>query len=126
MLLRVAAVLTAALMLDGCATTALRSYVGKDLRAVAERYGPPTAHARLPNGTDSFQWVVTHRHTPANSAPLTTFLPLKTASLQARSAAAQAGVLFGGMCIYTVFARRDGPDGPWKVVGFQAPRIDCD
>lgn len=72
MMLRVAAVLGTALALGGCATRALRSYVGKDVQTIAERYGPPAKHTRLPNGTDSFQWVVAYRHTPANSAPLTT------------------------------------------------------
>ena len=121
-----AATAAAAMMLGGCATTALRSYVGGDLQAIAARYGPPTTHTLLPNGTDRFQWVVAYHHTPANSVPLSTFVPLKTASLQARSAAAQAGAIFGGMCVYTVFARHDAAAGTWTVTGFQAPRIDCD
>ena len=77
---RVAAVLGTALALGGCATSRLESFVGKDLQAITERYGPPARRAHLPNGTESFQWVVAFRHTQANSAPLTTFLPSKTAS----------------------------------------------
>ena len=124
--IRLAAIACAAVALGSCASTALKSYVGKDLQSMAQRFGPPTTHTVLPNGTDRFQWVVAFHHTAANAVPLTTFVPLKTASLQSRSAAAQAGAIFGGMCIYTVFARQDGPDGTWKVVGFQQPRIDCD
>lgn len=122
---RIAGIFAAALCLPGCASMALKSYVGRPVSALVERYGQPADQWKLPTGETAFRWVVSASGKPAATQPPDTFLPVDTAPLRQRETAYSAGVLLGGMCIYTVRARWNPDASDWRIVGYNQPRLDC-
>ena len=119
------AVVLAAVLSSGCATTTLQTYVGRDLNEVVRRYGPPAERIAMPTGGYAFKWVLSASGTPAASKPLDMFMPVSVAPMHQRRIYDKAGFLMGGMCVYTVYAKWRAESRQWFVTGYRTPRIDC-
>ncbi|MCV2892576.1 hypothetical protein [Lentibacter sp. XHP0401] len=105
-------------MVSGCASEILKSYVGKDVTEVMLEHGAPSNVFKLPDGRVAFQWNKdSYYTTPSNTV------------VYGSGAYATATTYGGGIhsyeCVYTIFAKPNAQDS-FTVVDFKEPSLMCE
>lgn len=110
--------LLAGVILAGCASDIMQSYVGKDVTEVVLDYGPPSNVVKLPDGRTAFQWSRTSSYT----APVTT--NVYNYGTYATATTYGGGTTYS-QCLYTLFATPNAQES-YTVVGFKQPTLACE
>lgn len=114
--------LAALLALGGCASSIMRSYVGKPLQEVMLDYGPPTNAFDMPDGSRAFQWVMSYGYaTPATVTSTTT--PI--GNTWYTNTQIIGGQAVTGQCVYTMLAHWDAAQNAWVFHDFRPPSAMC-
>lgn len=119
--------LAGALLLSGCATAIMESYVGKPIQQAIIDRGPPDVVMDMPDGRRAFQWRIdssvrmpTTTHGQANIyAPPGAFTNINY------NQTTYGGNVINTTCRYTMYATYDEAQQTWIFVGFEKPRLDC-
>jgi hypothetical protein len=96
----------------------MEGYVGKDITAVAVKYGAPHASFQMPDGRQAFQWRTSNTYvTPMNT----------TVTAYGNTAYAQTtgGQAFSSNCVYTLYGKPNKQNS-FTIVGFEKPTLDCE
>lgn len=125
---RVAAIL---LLISGCASQIMESYIGQPVQNVVLDYGLPESAMDLPDGRRAFQWIMIH--TKARPARVETrsygTLSHNVASsdiwLTSRSKISGGGVI-ENRCIYTLITEWRDDGKAWYVVSYRRPSLKCE
>lgn len=120
--MRVSAFL-AAVLLTGCASQILDSYVGKSITEPILDYGPPTSVIDLSDGRRAFQWARTNSGVIPISTPTTTTI-YGSGGYATAYGTSTTYVPYSNDCVYTLTATRSGND--WIVDGFRPPSLACE
>ncbi|ABD27451.1 conserved hypothetical protein [Novosphingobium aromaticivorans DSM 12444] len=115
--------LISAIALAGCASTAMKQYVGESVTEAVMRLGPPENAFDLPDGRRAFQWhwgggaVVVPGHTAATVAPVGSVAVVNATSTPAYVAESDG-------CLVTLIAKPVGND--YRVEEYRIPkRLVC-
>jgi hypothetical protein len=116
------------IVLQGCASTIMQSYVQQDLRTVMLDYGPPENAFDMPDGTRAFQWIMGKSRGTAASAFSTTNASVGSGagSWVTSNTTITGGRAIESKCIYTLFARWEESTKGWAVVSFHKPPFMCE
>jgi hypothetical protein len=110
-------------LLTGCASEVLKSYVGKSVTEPILDYGPPTNVVELEEGHRAYQWAKTNSGIIPITTPTTTNIYGSGGYATAYSTSTNY-VPYSNNCIYTLTAVRNGKD--WVVDGFRPPSFECE
>lgn len=122
-----AVAIVALLLLTGCASQIMRSYIGKDIREVVLEYGPPANAMDMGDGRRAFQWIMNSTYTTpvianttgsATTTGYTTWVNSNTT--------VSGGQSVSSSCVYTLFATWDEASKSWRVVDFKKPKFMCE
>ncbi len=109
-------------LLAGCATAVLESYVGKSITEPILDYGPPVNAVDLPDGRRAFQWAVNSTGViPVTSTNSATVWGGGTSTLVTGTTTNY--IPTSSQCVYTLYARPQGDD--WIVTGYREPNFNC-
>lgn len=111
-----------AVVLSGCASKEMETFVDRDITAVMARHGQPTSEFDLPDGRRAFQWKIVETDYTPNSVE---WEEEDTESGQRGEVHQSGGYASTSTCYYTFYAKQDGANG-WRVVGFEKPRFECE
>lgn len=111
------------MLLTSCAADTMRSYVGKDIRAVELDYGPPSNQIDVAPGTRAFQWTkISVDTTPVTATSVTEKTKKGGKVTQTEFTGGDQSV---SKCVYTFITTWDERRGSWIVTGIRQPSLDC-
>lgn len=122
------------LILTGCATEIMKSYVGKDINEAVFDYGPPVNIIEMSKGKRAYQWtdkatMVVHGATySSGSATGSTSIYGNHASTMINGSGSSyttPSFIDEETCYYTLFAEQSNGES-WIVTGFRKPRFECE
>ena len=140
-------IITITLLLDGCASKIMESYIGKDVRTAVIDYGPPANAIDLGNGQRAFQWVMHHSYTTptyiSTSGTATTngygyanvnnygygsniYGNYNATTWLNSNTVISGGDVIHSKCIYTIFAKWDKNRKAWIITGYKKPPLACE
>lgn len=115
-------VLASALLVSGCATAIMESYVGKPVTEVVLDYGPPVNFLDVGPDRRAFQWQI-------DSSGVMPVTSQSTGNIFGPGGYASYGgtttsyVPYQQSCLYTMMASWSGND--WIIDSFRQPRLGC-
>lgn len=110
------------ILLSGCASEVMKTYVGKDITEVFMDYGPPAGAIDLPDGRRAFMWTDVQTMTmPAT----TTYSGIQNGRWVSGNATTYGGGTSSWECVYTFMGQRNGK-GSYTVVGIRQPSLECE
>jgi hypothetical protein len=110
-------------LLTGCATDKMRSFIGQDIRNVVLAYGPPTNQVDLGGNARAYQWnKVSVSTTPVNA--------VSTTSKDKKGKKTTTTQYTGGdqsseTCIYTFITSFNPSLNAWIVTNIREPSFSC-
>ena len=115
------------MVLAGCASQILKSYIGKDVREAVLDYGPASNALDLGENKRAFQWVIGRSVT----VPLTATTTGQVTSSGNTSWLNSNTTLTGGQtinseCLYTLIASWNETTQSWIVTEFRKPKFSCE
>ncbi|PTW46049.1 hypothetical protein [Rhodovulum kholense] len=112
-----------AIVLSGCASQVLNSYVGKPVTEAMLDYGAPSNVIDLEDGRRAYQWTIHDTGTVAvpTTSTATVYGAGGTATAFGQST---SYVPYSETCVYTLTASQQGK--AWIVDGFRKPRLACE
>ena len=118
-------------LLGGCASKIMESYIGKDVRTVVLRYGPPANAIDLGRGKRAFQWIMNSSYTTPTYVSTTSYGSAYGSRYNATAWVNSYSTITGGQtinsrCIYTLITKWDKSRNAWIVTGYQQPGIGCE
>ena len=117
-----AAVLAGALLVAGCATSTMQSYIGQDVRQVVIKRGPPVNAMDMGDGRRAFQWREDESVTlPSHASTIGS----ANSGWYTANTVISGGQTLTNTCIYTLYARWNEARQAWVVEGFEKPAWDC-
>lgn len=111
-----------AVVLAGCASKEMETFVDRDITAVMARHGQPHTEFYLPDGRRAFQWKIVETDYTPNSIE---WEEEQTGSGQRGEVHQSGGYASTSTCYYTFYAQQDSANS-WRVVGFEKPRLECE
>jgi len=112
--------------LSGCATSTMRSYIGRNVSDVTLDYGPPVNAFDMPDGRRGFQWRLGFDNVKpryANSdGPVMRYGEMTWISSHTPI---YGGQPIPGQCIYTLFATWNDARPGWIVRDMRKPPYMC-
>lgn len=119
--------LLALLMLAGCMSQQLESYVGQDVRMAQVDLGAPHNAFDLGDGRRAFQWTQERSYTE----PTTVDTAARTTEGNKGEWTTSSTVISGGRtvnteCVYTLFAEWSESADGWIVVDYKKPPLECE
>ena len=119
------------IFLGGCASKIMESYIGKDIRTVVLRYGPPANAVDLGQGKRAFQWVMNSSYTTPTYVSTTSYGSAYGNRYNASAWVNSYSTITGGQvinsrCIYTLITKWSQSRKSWIVVGYQRPTLGCE
>jgi len=116
-----------ALLVSGCASQIMNSYVGKDVRDAMLDYGPPANAFDMSDGRRAFQWAMQQSYTAPVSATTTSYVNSSGPTAWVSSnTTIHGGQTINSHCIYTIFGRWDEANKGWTITGYKKPKILCE
>ena len=117
------AVCASVVLLAACVADTMRSYVGKDIRAIELAYGPPVNQIDLGNGVQAFQW----RKVSVDTTPASAVSTIEKDKKGRKITETQfvGGTQTVSTCLYTFIAAWNPERNGWIVTGFRQPSFDC-
>ena len=115
------------LILSGCASQIMKSYIGKDVREVAVDYGSPSNAFDMGDGRRAFQWVSTKTNVSPSYATTNAnvnYNGYNSAWINSNTTIS-GGSISTSQCIYTLFAKWNVIAEGWYVVDFREPKLRC-
>lgn len=113
-------------LLGGCATNIMQSYIGLDVRQVAVKRGPPASVMDMGDGRRAFQWAI--QESVFVPATTTTYgsanIYGNTATFNQTSSTVGGGTT-NWTCHYTLYGRWSEQQQGWIVESFEKPSWDC-
>lgn len=115
------------LLVSGCASQIMQSYIGKDIREVMIDYGQPANAFDMGDGRRAFQWVKHSSYTtPVTSTTNGSVSVYGSNAWVNSNTVISGGQTINSSCAYTLFASwREATKG-WVVVDFKKPNIMCE
>ncbi|MEO1950534.1 MULTISPECIES: hypothetical protein [Thioclava] len=111
------------MVLSGCASQIMDSYVGKSISEPVLDYGPPMNVLDLPDGSRAYQWKMSDSGAVPIVTP-TTSTVYGPAGLATVSGSQTNWVPYSKTCVYTLLAKPNGKD--WVVTGYRKPTFNCE
>jgi len=111
-----------AVVLSGCASKEMETYIDRDITAVIARHGQPYTEFDLPDGRRAFQWKIVDTEYIPDSVE---WEEENTDSGKRGEVHRSGGYASTSTCYYTFYATSYGENG-WRVVGFEKPRFECE
>lgn len=116
-----------ALLLAGCASQAMRRYMGQPVQAAMARNGPPTNAFDMPDGRRAFQWARSGQYTTPTYANSTgNAQAIGNAVWWTQNTAITGGQTYQMRCLYTVYARWNEGSRAWIIEGFEPIPYECE
>jgi hypothetical protein len=113
------------LLLTACASSTMKSYIGKPVQEIAVDYGPPTNAFDMGDGRRAFQWERrTSYQTPTQVRSNAYVTGYGNAAWVNSNTTISGGQLLQGACIYTLFGRWNGQ--AWIISDFRKPPLMCE
>jgi hypothetical protein len=117
----------AVILLVGCASQIMKSYVGKDVREVMLDYGPPANAFDMGDGRRAFQWGINSSYTtPATATTTGTVNSYGASSWVNSNTMITGGQTINSNCVYTLFGRWNEKTDGWFVTEFKKPNLMCE
>lgn len=114
------------LLLAGCATSRLESYIGQDVRRAVVKNGEPANVIDMGDGRRAFQWAVDQSYTtPVMANSYGTASAYGNSAYYTNSTMVSGGNTSRWTCLYTLYARWDDSRQGWIVEGFEKPSWNC-
>ena len=115
--------LSAAMLLAGCSSEIMQSYVGHPVQDVLLDYGPPANAFDMPDGRRVFQWVQTTSVTSPAYARTTGYV-YNPGWVDTKTQ------IYGGQtntyeCIYSLYAQWHDNSSAWIISGLKKPDFLC-
>jgi hypothetical protein len=125
------ALLALCALLGGCASSIMKSYLGKTIADAVMDYGPPITAFDMGQGRRAFIWTMNSSYTMPGSTTTTGNLNvIGGTGFYSATTIASPPQTFNQQCNYTIFAERipGAPEGPagWRVVDFRKPNLMCE
>lgn len=118
--------LIACLLLAGCATGVMQSFIGQDVRQVAVKRGPPANVMDMGDGRRAFQWMIQESiTTPVMSNTYGNANIYGNTATFTTSTVTTGGTTSGWTCVYTLYGRWDEARQGWIVESFEKPDWKC-
>lgn len=116
-----------ALVTAGCASTAMKGFVGQSLQQAMVRYGPPSNAFDMGDGRRAFQWAtdstITMPTTVQNSG---TVIPIGNSATWTQHTTISGGQPITSHCVYTFYGRWSETADTWMIEGFEKPPYACE
>lgn len=114
------------LLMAGCATQVMQGYVGRDIRDVMVRYGPPDNAFDMADGRKAYQW----RMESSSVTPTYSTTEGRTRERHDGDRYQSTTITTGGdvsttTCFYTLYATWDEAARGWTVVAYEKPGFEC-
>ncbi|MCA1335566.1 hypothetical protein [Pseudooceanicola marinus] len=113
----------AVLLMTGCASSIMESYVGKSIQEPILDYGPPSHVMDISANRRAFQWSMTNSGVIPITTPTTTTVYGNGGYATAYSQSTTY-VPHSNQCVYTLTAIKQGDD--YIVDGFRKPTLMCE
>lgn len=118
-------------LLSGCASNIMKSYVGKTVAEAVMDYGPPATAFDVDQHRRAFIWTMNSSYTVPGSATTTGNLNvIGGTGFYSATTIASPPQTYSQQCNYTIFAERisGAPEGPagWRIVDFRKPNLMCE
>lgn len=125
--MKIAMTILSSLVLLGCASQIMKSYLGKDVRDVMLDYGSPVNAFDMGDGRRAFQWVVGSSYTTPVVATTTGNVTAVGPTAWVNSnTTISGGQVINATCLYTMFAKWNESSKGWTVVDFKKPNLMCE
>ena len=113
-------------ILAGCATTRLESFIGEDVRRAVVVNGQPSNVMDMGDGRRAFQWSLDKSYTaPTTANSYGNISTYGNAAYYTNSTVVTGGQTTNWTCVYTLYTRwNEGRQG-WIVEGFEKPSFQC-
>jgi hypothetical protein len=124
-------VFTATIMLAGCASEIMKTYIGKTVADIIYDYGPPTMAFDVGGSRRAFIWTMsTGFILPGTSTTQGNITGIGNSAFYSATTTTMPAQAVNYQCSYTGFAEKIPgiPDGPaaWRLVEFRKPRLMCE
>ena len=111
----------ASLLLEACASTVMKSYIGAPITSVMLDYGPPDNIYSLGPGQQAYQWRKNKTQAVAGSSSG----EVRTTRRGERYEVSETpGYIERIDCYYTFYTRNSGSE--WYVTSFRQPSLECE
>ncbi len=115
------------LVLSGCASQIMNSYVGNDVREVMVDYGTPDNAFDMGNGRRAFQWIMNDNYTTPTTVTTTANINTYDSNSWVNSnTIITGGQTMNSKCIYTMFGRWNEDRQGWYITDFKKPSLMCE
>lgn len=127
------------ILLSGCASKIMQSYVGKDVREVVLDYGPPSNAMDMGKGIRAFQWTKSSSYTTptyvsssgtgtgyGSSYTYGNYTNYNMNTYVNTNTVIRGGQTINSTCVYTLFARWNKGRNGWIVTSFKKPDFLCE
>ena len=119
-------VLCLAVLLAGCATSRLESYIGQDVRRAVIKNGEPANVMDMGNGVRAFQWAMDKSYTaPVMANSYGSVSAYGNNAYYNNSTMVSGGQTSKWTCLYTLYAHWNEQAQGWIVEGFEKPDWNC-
>lgn len=124
---KIGIVILLTILISGCASQIMKSYIGKDLREVMLDYGPPANAFDMGDGRRAFQWVMQSSYTtPVTANTNGTVSTYGSTSWVNSNTTISGGQTINSACAYTLFAVWNASTNSWVVTDFNKPKLMCE
>lgn len=115
------------ILLAGCASSIMNSFVGQPVQQTVLKYGPPANAMDMPDGSRAFQWVRSSSYTtPVTANSYGHVAGYGNNAIWMQNTQISGGQTFTSSCAYTLFARWNEASNAWIVTGYQKPNLMCE
>jgi hypothetical protein len=121
--MKTALIVAMAIVLSGCASQIMESYVGKSVQEPILDYGPPVNVMQLEDGRRAYQWRLTQSGAVPVSSP-SYATAYGSGGMVTAYGSTTTFVPYSQDCVYTLTAREQG--GRWIVDGYRRPSLACE
>lgn len=112
-----------AVLLSGCASQVMESYVGKSIKEPILDYGPPINVVDLGANRQAFQWRIDSSGVIPMTTPSTATIA-GTGGFATMQTTSTTYLPYSNSCVYTLTATKNGSD--YIVDGYRKPRFECE
>lgn len=129
--MRVLGIVALCMMLGGCASQIMKSYIGKTVAEAVMDYGPPATAFDVEQNRRAFIWSMNSSYTiPGTTTVNGNIMATGSMGFYSATAITTPAQTVSQQCNYTVFAERipGAPEGPagWRIVDFRKPSLACE
>lgn len=124
-------IILVSVLICGCASQIMQSYIGKDLREVMLDYGEPENAFDMGDGRRAFQWVIRSSYTTPVTVTTNGTVSTNVSAYRSKSWVNSNTTISGGQtieseCAYTLFAVWNTSTNSWVVTDYRKPKTMCE